>query len=107
MRSEGGADIGQERHVTGALDGAGDHPLFHGAGARALARQDLAVAADHLAQRFGVLVVDVDLAALGSAGDLHLGTAEALELLFSLTIGFTSHWHCRYDLKVLGRGLYG
>src|SRR5688500_11418571 len=72
-------DVGQERHEPGALDGAGEHALLHGGGAGALAGQDLAVAADHLLQRLGVLVIDVGLAAGADAGDLDLGPVERLE----------------------------
>src|SRR5439155_18116942 len=47
---QGGADVGEQRHVSGALHGASDHPLFHRGGAGALAGEDLPVATDHLAQ---------------------------------------------------------
>src|SRR4051812_35269840 len=64
----GRADVRQQAHVAGALDGAGDHALLHRVGAGALARLDLAVAAEQLAQRFSVLVVDVNRAAGSGSG---------------------------------------
>src|SRR5690349_5503338 len=76
----GGGDVRQQRHEPGALDRPGEHALLHGRGAGALARQDLAVAADHLLQRLGVLVIDVGLAAGAGARDLDLGAVERLEL---------------------------
>ena len=73
-------NVWEQTNVAGAFDGAGDHALFHRIGAGALARLDLAVTADHLAQRFGVLIVDVDRPGGAGACDLDLGTVKRLKL---------------------------
>src|SRR5690349_10241758 len=84
-RSHARADVRQQGHVSGPLDGAGEHALFHGVGAGALAVQDLAVGAHHLLERLGVLVIDVHLPRRGQARDLGLGLVEALKRLFAFT----------------------
>src|SRR5687767_3386224 len=52
--SHRGRDVRQQAHVARPLDGAGEHALLHGRRAGPAAGLDLAVAAHHLAQRFGV-----------------------------------------------------
>src|SRR5436190_5476867 len=78
--SSSSSNIRQQRHEARTLDGAGEHALLHRGRAGPLARQDLAVAADHLLQRLGVLVINVGLAAGADARDLDLGAVERLEL---------------------------
>lgn len=80
-KSHGRRNVLQEPQEAGLLDGEGEHPLFHGRGAGALAGEDLAVAADHLFQRLGVLIVNEYLARSAGPGDLNLRTAEGLKLL--------------------------
>jgi hypothetical protein len=82
---ERGADVGQQGHKAGALDGLGDHALVHRVGARALAGQELAVAAYELAQRLGVLVVDEQLSGRRRLCRLDLRAVERLELFLILS----------------------
>src|SRR5256885_1083154 len=82
--SERSADIWQQRHKARPLDRLRHHPLIHRIDARALAGQDLAVAADELAQGFGVLVIDVLLAPGRGFGRLNLRAAKGLELILLL-----------------------
>jgi hypothetical protein len=64
-------DVGQQRQLAGALDGARDLHLVAPAGARDPARADLALLGDELAQRGDVLVVDLlDLVAAELAQSL-------------------------------------
>src|SRR5205814_2210529 len=77
------SDVRQQRHISCPLHRTGDHPLLHRVGPGALAREDLAVVADHLLQRLGVLVVDVGFPRRGVPGDLHLGPAEALKAVLA------------------------
>src|SRR4051812_20354140 len=58
FRSEPRADVRQQPDVARALHGLRQHALLHRRRAGALAALDLAVAAQRLAQRLGVLVVD-------------------------------------------------
>src|SRR5690348_1419973 len=76
----GRGHVGKQGHVAGALDRAGNHALFHGIGAGALARLDLTVAAHDLPERFGVFVIDVFLAGCADPGNLDLWPVEGLEL---------------------------
>src|ERR1700704_4496233 len=62
-------DVGQQRELASALDGARDLHLVAPAGARDPARANLALLRDELAQRGDILVVDLlDLVAAVLAG---------------------------------------
>lgn len=103
----GGGDVGEEAEEAGALDGLGDHALFHGGYAGALAGEDLTIAADELAEGFGVFVVDEGLAAGGLLGGIHLGAVEGLEFFglfaaFAIGIAGACHGHCS-DRMLLDR----
>src|SRR3989337_2337144 len=67
--------VGQQRHLTAVLDGHGDVALVLPAVAAHPAGADLAAVRDVLAQRAGVLVVDVGHLVLAALADLLLALA--------------------------------
>ena len=64
-----GAGVGEQAHVTGALDGGGDLALLFGGEAGALAAEDFAVGAHAAAEVFRVFPVAEDLTGAGFGED--------------------------------------
>ena len=67
------AGVWQQGHEAGALDGLAEQALFAGAGAEALAAQDLAVGAHQAAEVLDILPINNDGALGVGVGDAGLG----------------------------------